>query len=138
MDAEGLISADQIRREIPTLHPPEAFARYTAAYGAPARTPDAEATARAIARKHCAGRRGTVEGEEILEALAKPPDRECPMSQAVSWMLGTIRVHECALLVTRCGVRHEDLARHVRERPQQRAAIVRFLNQFSIPARSKR
>ncbi len=39
---------------------------------------------------------------------------------------------ECAVLVTCCGVRIEDLAHHVRVRSQQRPAIVRFLNQFAI------
>ena len=85
-----------------------------------------------IARKHCAGRRGSIDGGEILAALAAPPDSTGDASRAVSWMLSTIRAHECALLVTRCGVGPANLARHVRARPVHRAAIVRFLNQFTI------
>ena len=85
-----------------------------------------------IARKHCAGRRGTIDGAGILAALGAPPDASSDASRAVSWMLSTIRTHECAMLVTRCGVGPEALARHVRARPVHREAIVRFLNQFTL------
>ena len=108
------------------------FSKYTAHHGTPKRAQDAEAIAQTIARKHCAGRSGEIDGAEILAALAAPPDPESDASRTVSWMLSTIRPHECVLLVTRCGVRHEDLARHVRTRPRQQPAIVRFLNQFTI------
>lgn len=115
-----------------TLRPAAEFANYAARHEAPVPAEDAEAIARTLARKHCAGRRGSIDGATILAALAAPPDPTSDASRAVGWMLSTIRAHECALLITRCGVRHDDLARHVRARPVQRAAIVRFLNQFTI------
>ena len=108
------------------------FSNYSARHGTPKRADDAEAIAQTIARKHCAGRSGEIDGAGILAALAAAPDPECDASRAVGWMLSTIRPHECVLLVTRCGVRHEDLARHVRARPRQQPTIVRFLNQFTI------
>ena len=64
--------------------------------------------------------KGETDGAEILAALARAPDPPSEGSRTVSWMLATIRPHECALLVTRCGVRHEDLGRHVRARAQRR------------------
>ena len=85
-----------------------------------------------IARKHCAGRRGTVTGAGILAAIAAPPDPESDASGVVSWMLSSVRPHECAILFTCCGVTCEDLARHARARVQQRPEIVRFLNQFAV------
>ena len=115
------------------LRPEAEFRNYAARHRSPAAAGEAEAIARTIARKHCAGRIGAIDGAEILAALAAPPDSDRDASRAVGWMLSTIRPHECVLLVTRCGVRHEDLARHVRARPHQRASIVRFLNQFTIP-----
>ena len=115
------------------LRPEAEFSNYAARHRPPAAADEAEAIARTIARKHCAGRNGAIDGAEVLAALAAPPDSRSGASRAVGWMLSTIRPHECVLLVTRCGVRHEDLARHVRARPRQRAAIVRFLNQFTIP-----
>ena len=67
-----------------------------------------------IARKHCAGRCGTVTGAGILAAIAAPPDPESDASGVVSWMLSSVRPHECAILFTCCGVTCEDLARHAR------------------------
>ena len=114
------------------LRPQSEFSNYATRHGPPTATDEAEAIAGTIARKHCAGRNGGIDGAEILAALAAPPDSKSDASRAVGWMLSTIRPHECVLLVTRCGVRHEDLARHVRARPRQLPAIVRFLNQFTI------
>ena len=133
------------------LREAEAFAEYARLYGHCGSGPlaEAEAIARRIARKHCAGMAGPrPTGAGILAALARPPDPpapparrpglaprdpgDCEDSGAVSWMLSTIHLHECAILVTCCGVRIEDLARHVRARVQQRPAIVRFLNQFAV------
>ena len=109
-----------------------AFAEYSRRHREPAPAPGGEAIAGRIARKHCAGQRGTVTGAGILAAIALPPDPESDASLAVSWMLSSIRPHECAILVTRCGVSCDDLARHLRARVQQRPEIVRFLNQFAI------
>ena len=117
------------------LRAPDAFTEYTRLYNHcfAAPLPQAEAIVRQIARKHCAGMAGPrPTGADILAALSRPPDAHCAGSRAVSWMLSTIQPHECAVLVTCCGVRVEDLARHVRVRSQQRPAIVRFLNQFAI------
>ena len=121
----------------------EPFAEYTRLYSHcfAAPLPEGEAIARRIARKHCAGMAGPrPTGAGILAAIARPPDPpapdrdpgDCEASGAVSWMLSTIQPHECAILVTCCGVRIEDLALHVRERGQQRPSIVRFLNQFAV------
>ena len=114
------------------LRPQAEFSNYAARHGPPTPADDATEIAQTIARKHCAGRRGAIDGAGILAALAAPPDPTRDASRAVSWMLSTIRPHECVLFIARCGVRHEDLARHVRARPLQRTAIVRFLNQFTI------
>lgn len=117
------------------LRAAESFAEHTrlCSHLFPEPLPEAEAIARRIARKHCAGMSGPrPTGEDILAALSRPPDTDCDDSGAVSWMLSTIYPHECAVLVTCCGVRVEDLARHVRARGQKRPAIVRFLNQFAI------
>ena len=124
---------EHIRRiETPTaLRPDEDFARYAARYVAPRREPDAEDVAHVIARKHCAGRRGQVDGVKILKSLNADPDSN-DEAGAAHWMLSSIAPHECVLLVTRCGVRPRALARHVRARPVQREAIVRFLNQFTV------
>ena len=120
------------RTEMPVvLRPDEDFARYAARHTAQRRGPDAENVAQIIARKHCAGRRGQVDGATILKLLNADPDSNHEAS-AAHWMLSSIAPHECVLLVTRCGVRPQALARHVRARPVQREAIVRFLNQFTV------
>ena len=120
------------RIEMPTvLRPDEEFARYAARHVAPRREPDAEDVAQVIARKHCAGRRGQVDGATILKSLNADPGSNDAVG-AAHWMLSSIAPHECVLLVTRCGVRPRALARHVRARPVQREAIVRFLNQFTV------
>lgn len=113
------------------LRPDEDFARYAARHVAPRRGPDAEDVAHVIARKHCAGRRGEVDGATMLKSLNADPDSR-DGTGAAHWMLSSIAPHECVLLVTRCGVKPRALARHVRARPVQREAIVRFLNQFTV------
>ena len=125
-----------LRAEKPTaLRSDEDFARYAANYAdaAPRRKPDAEDVAQVIARKHCAGRRGRVDGATILKSLNANPDPNGEANCAVNWLLSSIAPHECALLVTRCGVKPQALARHVRARPVRREVIVRFLNQFADP-----
>lgn len=120
------------RTETPTeLRPDEDFARYAARHVAPRRGADAEDVAQVIARKHCAGRRGQVDGATILKLLNADPDSN-DEAGAAHWMLSSIAPHECVLLVTRCGVRPRALARHIRARPVQREATVRFLNQFTV------
>lgn len=113
------------------LRPDEDFARYATLYVAQRRKPDAEDVAHVIARKHCAGRAGRVDGAMILKLLNANPDRKNG-DDATHWLLSSIAPHECALLVTRCGVNPQALARHVRSRPMRRTAIVRFLNQFAV------
>lgn len=110
----------------------EAFARYAERYPGSEPRADAEQIAGAIARKHCAGRRGRVSGAAVLEALRAGPDPACDASNAVDWMLGSISIPECMKLVVLCGVRYEELARALRARAQQREALVRYLNQFAI------
>ena len=113
------------------LRPDEDFARYAARYAAPRPRADAEDVAQVIARKHCAGRRGQVDGATMLKSLNADPDSN-DEAGAAHWMLSSIAPHECVLLVTRCAVKPQALARHVRARPVQREAIVRFLNQFTV------
>ena len=120
------------RRKRVALRSEGEFEAYSARYPAPTPAANAEAIAETIARKHCAGRRGSVNGAEVLAALADAADTTDDTSRAISWMLGSIRGNECALLVTRCGVRPADLARHVRSRATHPSAVVRFLNQFAI------
>lgn len=115
-----------------TLRSAEAFARYSARHRRHAPCAEATQIAEAIARKHCAGRRGCIRGRSLLEALRREPDPRCEASRAIDWMLGSISVPECMKLVVLCGVRHEELARALRARPQQRQALVRYLNQFAI------
>ena len=121
-------------RPTPRLREENEFEAYAAQYPTPAPAPDAEAIAGAIARKHCAGHRGAVEGATILAALSASPDPDDERSRVVSWMLSGLRANECAILVTRCGIRPVDLARHVRRRATHPAHLVRFLNQFSTDA----
>ena len=115
-----------------TLRPAGEFAKYTRTYGTPTAASNAEDVAQMIARKRCAGRKGQIDGAQFLAAVAQPPERDDDAARAVRWTLSTIQVHECALLVTRCGVRHEDLARHVRALPRAPRKVVRFLNQFTV------
>ena len=119
------------RREHRALESAEAFARYAGRYPGGEPCASAEKIAGAIARKHCAGRRGRVTGASVLEALRAGPKHECDASSAVDWMLGSITVAECMKLVILCGVRYEELARFVRAKARQRNALVRYLNQFT-------
>ncbi len=119
--------------KLTALRPDEDFARYADHYpdALPQRQPDADDVAQVIARKHCAGRRGRVDGATLVKSLNGDPndDADC----AAHWCLSSIAPHECALLVTRCGVTPRALARHFRARLVQREALVRFLNQFAVP-----
>ena len=101
------------------LRPDEDFGRYMRQQPAAARSrePDAEDVAGVIARKHCAGRTGRVDGADILESLNGEPARNDDGRCAVGWLLSSLAPHECALLITRCGVSPRSLARHVREIP---------------------
>ncbi len=114
-----------------TLRSDEAFARYAGRYAELRREPDAEDVAHAIVRKHCAGRQGRVDGAAILQSLNADPDSNIDSNLAVRCLLSSIAPHECVLLVTRCGVKPQALARHVRAKPVRREALVRFLNQFA-------
>ena len=116
----------------PALRSADAFRRYTQAYGAKLPHPNAGDIASAIARRHCAGRAGTVHGRTLLEALRRNPDPACPASGAIRWMLTTIAIPECTKLVVRCGVRYEDIAKHLRAKVRQRDDLVRYLNQFTV------
>lgn len=115
------------------LRPDEDFARYVAGQPSVTRQSDAEDIAGVIARKHCAGRKGRVDGAGIVESLDGEPGRNDDPSCAVGWLLSSLAPHECALLITRCGVSPRSLARHVRARPVRNDGLVRFLNQFAVP-----
>lgn len=116
------------------LCPDEDFARYMIQQPAATRPrqPDAEDIAGVIARKRCAGRKGRVDGADILESLNGEPARNDDGSCAVGWLLSSLAPHECALLITRCGVSPRSLARHVRAIPVRNERLVRFLNQFTV------
>lgn len=117
----------------PELRPDEDFARYVAGQPDITRQPDAEDVAGVIVRKHCAGRKGRVDGAGIVESLNGEPGRNDDPGCAVGWLLSSLAPHECALLITRCGVSPRSLARHVRARPVRNDGLVRFLNQFTVP-----
>lgn len=116
----------------PELRSEEAFAEYSRRYPGHSPNANAEAIAQTIARKHCAGRQGTITATDILNALRTGPDPDNDASKAIQWMMGSISVGECMRLVAQCGVRYEDIARYMRARTQKREAIVRRLNQFTI------
>ncbi|MCY4430708.1 MAG: hypothetical protein OXC11_10010 [Rhodospirillales bacterium] len=114
------------------LRSAEAFRRFTVACGSNPPQSNARHVAAVIARKHCAGRRGDLDGQALLDALRRDPDPTCAASGAIGWMLGSITIPECTKLAVRCGVRFEDLAAHLRARMQQRDDLVRYLNQFTV------
>ena len=116
----------------PRLRSTREFELYSRSHAQNEANADATALAQAIARKHCAGRKGTVTGTEILEAFRSGPDPENNGSQAIIWMLDTMSIAECTKVIIRCGIRYEDVARYVRKKPQQRDELVRYLNQFTI------
>ena len=125
------------RHRARALYDEKAFARYSAKHPANEPDPNAEAIAQTIARKHCAGHQKRVIGSEIINALQSGPNEHSPASNAVRWMIGTIKIPDCTRLVLQCGIRYEDLARYVRVRPQQRTDLVRYLNQFTITGQRK-
>ena len=115
------------------LRSDEDFALYMIRQPAAARRrqPDAEDIAGVIARKHCAGRKGRVDGAVMLESLNGEPARNDDGSCAVGWLLSSLAPHECALLITHCGVSPRSLARHIRAMPVRNEGLARFLNQFT-------
>ena len=117
-------------RQSQALRSDEAFARYRPPTDVRPRRRDAVSVAGVIARKHCAGRKGYVDGEGIVSALNAEP---APNGDdgAVGWLLSSLAPHECALLVTRCGVTPRAVARHLRSRPVRNDRLVGFLNQFA-------
>ena len=117
----------------PELAPPDAFRRYRETYGRSARSAGATRIAARIGRKHCAGRAGRPDGEELLQALDRLPGADCPMSGAIDWLLDRIQPSECTRLIVYCGVTPEALARHLRAKPVPRPDLVNYLNQFTVP-----
>ena len=75
--------------------------------------------------------RGAWTGADILESLNGEPARNDDGSCAVGWLLSSLAPHECALLITRCGVSPRALARHVRAMSVRNERLARFLNQFA-------
>ena len=116
----------------PTLAPAAAFRRYTAKYGRRPPMPNGVRMAAAIGRKHCAGRQGAIDGETILDALRRPPEHD-DAGDAIQWMFGSLTIPEVNILTVRCGVAYEDLAAHLREHYRPRPALVRYLNQYTLP-----
>lgn len=121
----------------PALRSADAFRRYTEACGSNPPQRNARHIAAVIAQKHCAGRRGNLDGQAILDALRRDPDPTCETSGAIGWMLSSITIPECTKLAVRCGVRYEHLAAHLCARVQQRDDLVRYLNQFTVDTGGK-
>ena len=123
------------RYEAPRLRDEEAFRRYSQMYCGQEPGENAEKVAQMIARKHCAGRRGNLNGSDVLRAFRAGPEKNDDGAKAIMWMLGTISIPECTKLVVRCGVRYEEIARFVRAKEQKRDDLVRYLNQFTVAQR---
>lgn len=87
----------------------------------------------AMVRRHCAGMRDRPHGGQVLAALRKPPEKDCPVRHAIRWMLGSARIADLHCLAWRCGVRLPLLADHARALGLTRRPIVRWLNQFAAP-----
>lgn len=120
------------RYEAPRLRDAEAFRRYSQAYPGQKPLKNAEKIVQMIARKHCAGRRGTLTGRDVLETFREGPEKDDDRTKAIMWMLGTISIPECTKLVVRSGVRYEEIASFVRAKKQKRDDLVRYLNQFTV------
>ncbi len=119
------------------LRSADAFRCYTETYGSNPPLENARHIAAVIARKHCAGRRGSLDGQAILDALRRDPDPTCETSHAIKWMLSSITIPECTKLVVRCGVRYEHLAAHLRTKLQQRDDLIQYLNPFTVDTGEK-
>lgn len=48
-------------------------------------------------------------------------------------MFGGLTIPEVNILTVRCGVAYEDLAAHLREHYWPRLALLRYLNQYTLP-----
>ena len=120
------------RYKAPRLRDEEAFRRYSQAYRAQEPGENAANVARMIARKHCAGRRGNLNGSDVLRAFREGPEKDGDGARAIMWMLGAISIPECTKLIVRCGVRYEEIARFVRAKEHKREDLIRYLNQFTV------
>ena len=54
-----------------------------------------------------------------------------PVSKVVRWLLGSIKMHEVRMLITRCGVPVAALAEHARAHEIQAGTFIESLNQFA-------
>ena len=88
----------------------------------------------AMVRRHCAGMRDRPHGGQVLAALRKPPEKDCPVRHAIRWMLGSARIADLHCLAWRCGVRLPLLADHARALGVTHRPTVRWLNQFAAPS----
>ena len=122
----------------PVLEPAAAFRRYTARYGRREPGPNAVNIAAVIARKHCAGRPGELDGHDVLAAFRRPPDPDCDTCGAIGWLLESIRIPEVTKLAVRCGVAYEDLAAHLRCAGPAASGFDPVPQPVRDPARSRR
>ena len=106
--------------------------RHTAAHPPRPAHRNAEQIAGTIVGRHCAGMRGRASGREVLDALHAPGVEDGPTGRTIDWLFGTVETHECVVLMARCGVSIEAMARYARRRRPLRASLCRFLTQFAI------
>ena len=109
-----------------------AFARYSSNHKARSAHSDADRIMQQNAQRHCAGQDAPKNGARLLNALRAQPGTDPDADATIRWLIGSITIPDCMLLVSRCGIRYEDLARHLRTRPQQPQKLIRFLNQFTV------
>ena len=127
------------RHPRPVLAPQADFDRHRQQRGERPVPPEANGIAHVICRKHTAGRGDRPDGAGFLAAFRRAPDPACNASQAISTLLHSLRPRDLVIMMNHCGLRPDDVARHLRANPQQPIDLVEFLNQFAAepPATGK-
>ena len=83
---------------------------------------------------YCAGMRDRASAKAVRDALLSEPNSDCAANQTIAWMLGSLRVHDAMGLFYEGGIPLGRIADHVRANNIQRKDLIRWLNQFAVPA----